>query len=533
MSTRRTFSLSPRRSSYPSYMQPTQASEARAQSVVSLKRSSSTPASIEVTPGSIVLAQASTVTIAVAEGPQVQQEVVVETLQSSKLSNNYNSKDTSHESTAQVTEKSTVQLTEDVVPIAPIGPMARFGSKLSATPIAPTIEVLPSSLSSSNSSNSTQATDPTQIPVPRATGQAVNTMPKSVKVTKEVSKKRKRLEGVVKKSSKIPNTIEPTVDDADKNDTDKELVTKKRKTRSQAPSPDELLELDADGDDEDDVIVPQRKRKATTVAKARASKAVVEKPVSSTKSLDPEINRMIKAEEKRKAAAASGNVFARNPKLRRSLADVTAASARSRPILGRPTKVEMVAAPKSAKKIVAVPLMKDSSSARIKEGAVTHDGDVTIADLRSIKYLNVTANIRMVHIDRIVQCPLNYPNIHIETDESERPVKAYITKMTDNEFKLAFEAAIGRDKEKRKLDAKLERQNKGKAAGSKTAQASSVRKVVAGKATASKVPIATSATKKGTATKITPGIGTEKSPLSKVLRGRITRQPPKSGPRSS
>ncbi|KAL5384086.1 hypothetical protein DPSP01_005560 [Paraphaeosphaeria sporulosa] len=517
MSTRRTFSLSPRRSSYPSYMQPTQASEARAQSVVSLKRSSSTPASIEVTPGSIVLAQASTVTIAVAEGPQVQQEVVVETLQSSKLSNNYNSKDTSHESTAQVTEKSTVQLTEDVVPIAPIGPMARFGSKLSATPIAPTIE----------------ATDPTQIPVPRATGQAVNTMPKSVKVTKEVSKKRKRLEGVVKKSSKIPNTIEPTVDDADKNDTDKELVTKKRKTRSQAPSPDELLELDADGDDEDDVIVPQRKRKATTVAKARASKAVVEKPVSSTKSLDPEINRMIKAEEKRKAAAASGNVFARNPKLRRSLADVTAASARSRPILGRPTKVEMVAAPKSAKKIVAVPLMKDSSSARIKEGAVTHDGDVTIADLRSIKYLNVTANIRMVHIDRIVQCPLNYPNIHIETDESERPVKAYITKMTDNEFKLAFEAAIGRDKEKRKLDAKLERQNKGKAAGSKTAQASSVRKVVAGKATASKVPIATSATKKGTATKITPGIGTEKSPLSKVLRGRITRQPPKSGPRSS
>ncbi|KAL5451019.1 hypothetical protein PMIN07_008701 [Paraphaeosphaeria minitans] len=56
----------------------------------------------------------------------------------------------------------------------------------------------------------------------------------------------------------------------------------------------------------------------------------------------------------------------------------------------------------------------------------------------------------MVHIDRIVQCLSNYPDIHIES-----PFKAHVTKMAHDVLKIASEAAIDREKEKRKVDAKV------------------------------------------------------------------------------
>ncbi|KAL5438671.1 hypothetical protein PMIN06_010196 [Paraphaeosphaeria minitans] len=253
-----------------------------------------------------------------------------------------------------------------VAPITPVNPVPP------ETTIAHSTEIIPLAWSSSRPTNSTQAADPVQSPRPSDTNLAQDFMPVSVIETKEVTKKRKH--------------------NADEADTDKQPAAMQRRTCSHAPSPYGFVELGPDGDDEGDVVIRQR-NKVTTASKARVSEASVEEPTSYSNSLDLEVNRMIELEEKCKAAAENGNGFVRNLKLRRSLADVTAASDKRRPILVRPTKVEM--------------------------------------------------------------CLSNYPDIHIETDERERPFKAHITKMAHDVLKIASEAAIDREKEKRKLDAKV------------------------------------------------------------------------------
>lgn len=375
----------------------------------------------------------------------------------------------------------------------------------------------------------------------------------------EVSKKRRHLADAVKEPSNTSEATDPAIEDAVE-----ELATKKRKTRSNGLVLSELIALGADDDEEDNVVIPQRERKPAS--EERGSETVVADSLPLGKSLDPEVRRMIAAEEKRNAAAASGSVFSRNAKLRRSFNDAKAAAIMNRPNRNHLTKVEVVPAPKNGHQFAPVRKMADSSSATVRPGAVTHEGDMTIVDLRTIKCLNPTANIRMVHIDRIMELPFLYPNVRIETDERNRPVMAYVTKMKDDEYKLAVEASTGRHKEQVKLDRKLARQNKGsvvtqkkstlhntvgrKVASSRSmrgsteseaSEESAKRKGTKGnmtkntprsEAAAAEVSTATSNTKKGTATKVAPRQGLEKSSLKKVASGRVTRQTPKSGPRS-
>ncbi|KAF2440392.1 hypothetical protein P171DRAFT_489108 [Karstenula rhodostoma CBS 690.94] len=494
MSPRSTPSLPPRRRSTPSYMQPTKASEARANCAASPKPSSSIPFAREVTPKSTASVPADTVRMAVVENMKAQQEVS-ETLGSPKFTNMEERKHQASETTAQVAE--------DFLPVV--------------DPITPTTPIAPA-----------EVTDPAQSSEPTTTGPADDTTPDDVHMTEEVSKKRKRPDDAVKKSAKSPGAIKPEDNDAERSGTDEQPIAKKRKTRSDVPSSKEFVELGTGDHFDDDVVVTQRKRKSVTSIKARATKTAAEESKTTTKAtLDPEFDRMIKAEEKRKAAAAqlSGNVFARNPKLRRSFADTMAAS-----IMSRPNQVMSTTTVVTAPKPVRRPIMKDSCSAEVAPGAVTYDGDMIHADLRSIKYINVTHTIRNVHISRIVENPFAYPNVSIDFDNHERPIMAHITKMTDDEYKIASDAALGREKEKRKLDAKLARQNKNKTGtgknpklhkmvGTKAADKSSLREGTARKATASTT----------TASKATAGKTTEKSSLNKVVSGKITRHPRKSG----
>jgi hypothetical protein len=297
---------------------------------------------------------------------------------------------------------------------------------------------------------------------------------------------------------------ERTAEAVEKSSTDEEPTTKKRKTRSSASTPEEFLELGSDH--EDDVVVTPRNRKT---AKARASKAAADGSKPAGKShKDSEFERLIKQEEKRKASAAGKNIFARNPKLKRSFADTVSASRMSRPRPNLPTHVMTIAPPP---KITRRLVVKDSSTAEVAPSAVAEDEKEIHVDLRTIKYLNVTDNIRNVHISRIVESPFAYPNVKIDFDEKNRPIKAHITKMTSEEYKLACDQALKYEKDARKLDAKLARQNKfntkksslHKTAGCKVAEKSSLHKAASGK-------------------------GTKKPSLNKVSSGKIIRQPRKS-----
>ncbi|KAL1612169.1 hypothetical protein SLS60_000393 [Paraconiothyrium brasiliense] len=262
----------------------------------------------------------------------------------------------------------------------------------------------------------------------------------------EASTKRKRPDG--EKPSKDSATVS----------NDEEPPFKKHKTRSSAPV--EFVELGSE-DDEDVVVVPQRKRKSAATIKARDYKTAIEESKPTARSQVSELDKLLKQDEKRKSLAARSSVFARNLKLKRSFNDTVTASRMSRP---RPVlQTVTYAAPRQTIQVTRPPIAKDSSSAEHAADAFAvdeEDPNVTHANLRTIKYINVTANIRNVHIDRIVEAPFQYPNVVIDFDDKNRPTKAHITKMTEDEYKVACEASLGREKEKRKLDAKLARKTK-------------------------------------------------------------------------
>jgi hypothetical protein len=396
--------------------------------------------------------------------------------------------------------------TDNVPPIASTAAMAPEAVNTIAptTPMAHTVKVSLPSLDSSNLSNRNQETDdrslsataPAQIFEHSIPSLANDSMPDSAHVLNR-SWKRKRPD--------CPKSLEVecTAEDADKSSIDEEPVAKKHKTRSSTANPEEFLELGSD--DEDDVVVITQQNRKT--AKARASKVTVEESKAARKPYKPSGFERLMNQEKIKALAAKGNIFARNPKLKRSYADTKSASRMSRPRL-LPTQVITIAPPA---KIPRPPVLNDSSTAEVAPGAITHDDNTIHVDLRTIKYINVTSNIRNVHISRIVEFPSAYPNVEIEFDEKDRPIKAHIAKMTSEEYKHACDAALHLEKDKRKQNTKLARQNElvgrksslHKTTGSKIVEKSSSRKVAASK-------------------------GTEKSSLNKVASGKITRQPRKS-----
>ncbi|KAJ4357386.1 uncharacterized protein N0V89_001961 [Didymosphaeria variabile] len=430
-------------------MLPTMASKARAHRATPLKRSDSASASMEKTQPSAVSAQAAKANTTVTNSAQAQQFWDRRGVPGHLFEvNGINNADpyTIVQSPADTATDAPNAPVAPAPPMAPLTPTEIETDKHAVVPASvPTQEPTSAKGTTGNLALNASDTDRHATPTPDIT-HAI-----------EAPTKRKRSddnETPIKKST----AVERKEGNVGKGSTDAEPPSKKRKTRSSAP--EKFLELGSDGDD-DVVVVAQRKRKSATIVKAREDTAAIEKLKSAAKSQVSELDKLIKQEEKRKSSAARGNIFSRNPKLRRSFNDTLSASRMSRP---RPIPQAVTSAtPRNTIEVARSPIAKDSSSAVHAPDAFAvdeEDPNVTHANLRTIKYINVTATVRNVHIDRIVQSPFQYPNVVIEFDENDRPMKAQVTKMTDDEYKVACEAALGREKEKRKLDAKLARKNK-------------------------------------------------------------------------